>query len=56
MESYHIIYEIDVEAESPIMAAKQVHGYMQDPTSYKPVLHVVDTSDNLSVIDLEKVR
>jgi hypothetical protein len=35
---YRVIYEIDIEAETPAQAASLVHEIMQDPQSLPPVL------------------
>lgn len=56
MIAYRVTYEIDVEAESPIMAAEQAHFYMTDEHSLRPILSVVDPDGNTSMIDLEEVH
>ncbi len=39
-QTYRVRYEIDVDAEDPLAAARQAYGYMVSPESYRPVLEV----------------
>jgi hypothetical protein len=40
LQTYRVRYEIDVDAEDPLAAARQAYGYMLSPESYRPVLEV----------------
>lgn len=39
-QTYRCRYEIDVDAASPVEAARQAHALMTDPASLPPVLYV----------------
>lgn len=41
MKTYRVIYEIDVEADTPEAAAREAYECMRDPESMPPMLDVV---------------
>ena len=51
---YRVVYVIDVNADSPLDAAKKTHLIMTDPDSLAPVLEVVDQGGKVTKIDLSK--
>jgi hypothetical protein len=51
---YRVIYVIDVNADSPLDAAKMTERIMTDPDSLAPVLEVVDQGGKITKIDLSK--
>jgi hypothetical protein len=53
---FRIVYVIDVNAASPLKAAKQAHRIMSDPESQPPVLEVIDHRGKVVSIDLSKDR
>jgi hypothetical protein len=53
---YRVIYVIDVNADSPLDAAKMTERIMTDPDSLAPVLEVVDQGGKVTKIDLSKSR
>jgi hypothetical protein len=53
---YRVIYVIDVNADSPLDAAKMTERIMTDPDSLAPVLEVVDQGGKITKIDLSKSR
>jgi len=48
------VYVIDVNAASPIEAARQTHRTMTDPDSQPPVLEVIDHKGKAVSIDLSQ--
>jgi hypothetical protein len=53
---FRIVYVIDVNAASPIKAARQTHRIMTDPESQPPVLEVIDHRGKAVSIDLSEER
>ena len=53
---YRVVYVIDVNADSPLDAAKMTERIMTNPDSLAPVLEVVDQGDKVTKIDLSKSR
>ena len=51
---YRVVYVIDVNADSPLDAAKKTHLIMTDPDSLAPVLEVVDQGGKVTKIDLSR--
>ena len=51
---YRVIYVIDVNADSPLDAAKMTERIMTDPDSLAPVLEVVDQGGKVTKIDLSR--
>ena len=51
---YRVVYVIDVNANSPLDAAKMTERIMTDPDSLAPVLEVVDQGGKVTKIDLSK--
>ena len=51
---YRVVYVIDINAGSPLDAAKKTHEIMTDPDSLAPVLEVVNQSGKVTKIDLSK--
>lgn len=51
---YRVVYVIDVNADSPLDAAKQTERIMTDPDSLAPVLEVVDQGGKVTKIDLSR--
>jgi hypothetical protein len=58
MTTYRVLYEIEVEAETPLEAARLVDDYMQrDVRSYEPYFHIMDLlTGKESSIDLEDYK
>ena len=52
MQEYTVIYEIQVDGETPLEAALEVEKIMKDPI-YRPAFIVEDKSGEKTVIDLE---
>ena len=52
---YRVVYVIDVNADSPLDAAKKTERIMTDPDSLAPVLEVVDQGGKVTKIDLSKI-
>jgi hypothetical protein len=52
MTTYRVTYEIDVDADSPYLAARQVDAIMHDPNAYPAMLVVKDPAGKVSYIDL----
>ena len=48
---YKVVYRIDVDAENPLEAAKQVYGFMKDGA--KPFLEITDKKGKMTEVDLE---
>lgn len=40
MQEYRVTYEIDVDGDNPLEAARAAYAIMTDPTSMPPVLKV----------------
>ena len=53
---YRVVYVIDVNADSPLDAAKMTERIMTNPDSLAPVLEVVDQGDKVTKIDLSRSR
>ena len=53
---YRVVYVIDVNADSPLDAAKMTERIMTDPDSLAPVLEVVDQGGKVTKIDLSRSR
>ena len=51
---YRVVYVIDVNADSPLDAAKMTERIMTDPDSLAPVLEVVDQGGKVTKIDLSR--
>jgi hypothetical protein len=51
---FRVVYIIDVNAGDVREAAEYTHRIMTDPTSLRPVLHVIDSKGNNTEIDLSK--
>ena len=49
---YRVVYVIDVNADSPLDAAKMTERIMTNPDSLAPVLEVVDQGGKVTKIDL----
>jgi hypothetical protein len=52
MTTYHVIWEIDLDAETPKEAAKKALSIHRDPDSIATVFHVCDEYGNLDQVDL----
>jgi hypothetical protein len=52
--TYHVLWEIDIEAESPIDAARQALRIQRDPDSTATVFDVTDGDGNTQRIDLDE--
>ena len=53
---FRVIYIIDVNAASPLEAARQAYRLMADPQSQPPVLEVIDHCGGVLSIDLSEER
>jgi hypothetical protein len=53
---FRVVYVIDVNAASPIDAARHAHRIMADPESQPPVLEVIDHHGKTISIDLSEER
>ena len=53
---YRVVYVIDVNADSPLDAAKMTERIMTNPDSLAPVLEVVDQGGKVTKIDLSRSR
>ena len=53
---YRVGYVVDVNADSPLDAAKMTERIMTNPDSLAPVLEVVDQGDKVTKIDLSRSR
>lgn len=51
MNEYRVIWEIDLEAESPVEAAKLAQAIHRDPNSTASIFSVVDQSGKRFEID-----
>ena len=51
-ELFRAVYLIDVCAENGSEAAKQTYEIMSDPTSMRPVLHILDSKGCDTIVDL----
>ena len=51
---YRVVYVIDINADSPLDAAKKTERIMTDPDSLAPVLEVVDQGGKVTKIDLSR--
>jgi len=49
---YEVVYRINVDADSPLEAAEQVHRYMK--AGAKPFLEITDEKGKITEVDLEK--
>ena len=49
---FRVVYMIDLNAASPVAAAKEAHGIMAGPDSMPPVLDVIDHAGKVVRIDL----
>ena len=55
MAEYRVKYEIDVDANTPLLAAKEAYDCMVDPASMLPILEVTAAVGGITVlIDLNK--
>lgn len=55
MKSYRVIWEIDIEAESPEDAAREAMLIQHDPTSWASVFDVYDADGNQTQVDLSAI-
>lgn len=53
MKTYHVIWEIHIEAESPEDAALCALGMQRDSESTATVFSISDENDVVTVIDVE---
>ena len=54
MSEYHVVWEIDVSADSPEAAAETARTIMRDPASLASVFSVTEeNSDTTVIVDLE---
>jgi hypothetical protein len=53
---FRVVYVIDVNAASPMKAARESHRIMTDPESQPPVLEVIDHRGKAVSIDLSEER
>lgn len=53
MPSYCVTWEIDINAETSLLAAKEALKVQRDPSSSATVFSVVDESGEIAWIDLE---
>lgn len=52
MTEYRIRYEIDIEAETPLEAAREAYECMRSPESMLPILEVFENdSGQLTLVD-----
>jgi hypothetical protein len=56
MPEYHVIWEIDLDADSPQEAAKKARAIHRDPDSLATVFDVTDEAGHTERVDLEEVR
>jgi hypothetical protein len=56
MQTYHITWEIEVDAASPEAAAKQALNIQRGHGSIATVFTVVDEKGESKIIDLEKIN
>ncbi len=47
MPTYRVVYEIDVEEETPEAAAREAYACMRDPESMPPAFDVIPWTDNV---------
>ena len=52
---YRAVYVIDINADSPLDAARKTETIVTDPDSLAPVLEVVDQGGKVTKIDLSKI-
>jgi hypothetical protein len=52
---YNVSYEIEIDADSPLLAALEVERIMKSIASFRPVLTVTDESGAVKTIDLDKM-
>lgn len=50
---YHVIWEIDLEADSPVEAAREALRIQRDPSSRATVFDVIERDGRRHRIDLE---
>ncbi len=55
MSEYTVTWEIDLNADSPVQAAKLARKFQLDPQSWATVFSVVDADGNDTTVDLEEV-
>ena len=56
-KSYHVVWEIDIDAKSPEAAAKEALAIMQDPASTATVFDVTEeNTDKTVTIDTERLE
>lgn len=55
MKSFLVKWEIDIEADNPIEAAKEARKIHLDGGSTATVFHVKDNTGKLTVVDLEEL-
>ena len=49
---YKVVYEIEVEANNPLDAARQVHEIMLDRNSFPPIFDITGEDGKTERIDL----
>ncbi len=49
---YRVVYEIEVEADSPLAAAEEVYKFMKDGA--KPFFKITDKKGKIVEVDLEE--
>lgn len=54
MAMYHVIWEIDLDAETPKEAAEKALAIHRDPVSLATVFNVCDEDGNLTQVDLSE--
>lgn len=52
MPAYRVIWEIDIDADSPLEAAKQARKYQLDPESTSTIFDITDRAGKQTQIDL----
>lgn len=54
MSMYRVIWEIDIDADDPVQAAKIAEEIQRDPQSIANVYAVYDRKGDLHMVDLEE--
>lgn len=54
MSMYRVIWEIDIDADDPVQAAKIAEGIQRDPQSIANVYAVIDNAGDMHIVNLEE--
>ena len=55
-QRFHVVWEIDVHAETPREAAQQAFEHMQEPFTTANYFEVFDQDGNKTSVDLEEAE